>query len=41
MSALVKSLGAHHVFDYGQADWSTKVSDVEQRKTTGKLVLIP
>src|ERR1700756_3824848 len=25
---LVKSLGAHHVFDYGQADWSTKVSDV-------------
>jgi NADPH:quinone reductase len=25
---LVKSLGADHVFDYGQADWSTKVSDV-------------
>jgi NADPH2:quinone reductase len=25
---LVKSLGADHVFDYGQADWSTKVSDL-------------
>jgi NADPH2:quinone reductase len=25
---LVKSLGADHVFDYGQADWSAKVSDV-------------
>lgn len=26
--SLVKSLGADHVFDYGQADWSTKVLDV-------------
>ena len=25
---LVKSLGANHVFDYGQADWSAKVLDV-------------
>jgi NADPH:quinone reductase len=25
---IAKSLGADHVFDYGQADWSTKVSDV-------------
>lgn len=25
---LVKSLGADHVFDYGQADWATKVSDL-------------
>ena len=25
---LVKSLGANHVFDYGQSDWSTKVLDV-------------
>jgi NADPH2:quinone reductase len=25
---LVKSLGANHVFDYGQADWTAKVSDV-------------
>jgi NADPH2:quinone reductase len=25
---LVKSLGADHVFDYGQADWSTKISDL-------------
>jgi NADPH:quinone reductase len=29
---LVKSLGADHVFDYGQADWSTKVSDVTRSR---------